>query len=166
MKLSAISESAAAPEPIPSFHGEFAFLSNFYRSPITVDDITYPTVEHAFQAAKTSDPETKRLIAAKDTPGKAKRAGGKRGIIKDFDQSWETRKIDVMRSLVQQKFQDPQLREMLLQTGDRPLIEGNNWNDTFWGVCRGKGANNLGKILEQIRNELRGTKDGSGEISV
>ena len=155
MKLSVISESSA-PEPIPSFHGEFAFLSNFYPSPVTVDGITFPTVEHAFQAAKTNDPETKRQIAAKDTPGKAKRAGGKRGIVRDFDPNWETRKVDVMRSLVQQKFQDPQLREMLLQTGDPPLIEGNVWNDTFWGVCRGKGANNLGKILEQIRNELRG----------
>jgi ribA/ribD-fused uncharacterized protein len=156
MKLSTISETGQDPDPISSFHGEFAFLSNFYTSPITVDCITFPTVEHAFQAAKTNDPETKRQIAAKDTPGKAKRAGGKRGIVRDFDPSWETRKVDVMRSLVQQKFQDPQLREMLLQTGDRPLIEGNVWNDTFWGVCRGKGANNLGKILEQIRSELRG----------
>ena len=155
MKLSVISESST-PEPIPSFYGEFAFLSNFYPSPLTVDGIAFPTVEHAFQAAKTNDPETKRQIAAKDTPGKAKRAGGKRGIVRDFDPNWETRKVDVMLSLVQQKFQDPQLREMLLQTGDRPLIEGNVWNDTFWGVCRGKGANNLGKILEQIRNELRG----------
>jgi len=159
MKLSTISESPIAPEPIPKFHGEFAFLSNFYPSPITIDGIVYPTVEHAFQAAKTNDPLTKQKIAAKDTPGKAKHAGGKRGIIRDFDQNWETRKVEVMRSLIQQKFQDTQLREMLLQTGNRPLIEGNSWNDTFWGVCRGKGANNLGKILEQLRDELRSSKD-------
>jgi ribA/ribD-fused uncharacterized protein len=156
LKLTTINENQeSAPEPISSFHGEFAFLSNFYPSPINNDGITFPTVEHAFQAAKTNDPLTKRKIAAKDTPGKAKRAGGKRGIIPDFDPDWENHKIGVMRTLLRQKFQDPQLREMLLQTGCRPLIEGNAWNDTFWGECRGKGANNLGKLLEQLRNELQ-----------
>ena len=140
--------------PIASFKGEYAFLSNFYPSPLVADGITYPTVEHAFQAAKTNDPQTKSIIAAKDTPGKAKRAGGRRGIIKDFDPNWETRKISVMSSLVRQKFQDPELRELLNNTGERELIEGNSWNDTFWGVCRGKGKNNLGKILMQIRADL------------
>ena len=33
-------------------------------------------------------------------------------------------------------------------------VEGNNWNDTFWGVCRGKGRNELGKVLMKVRSEL------------
>lgn len=37
---------------INSFTGKYAFLSNFYPSPITIDNIQYPTVEHAFQAQK------------------------------------------------------------------------------------------------------------------
>jgi len=41
---------------------------------------------------------------------------------------------------------------MLLQTGDEELIEGNKWGDRFWGVCKGKGKNNLGKILMKIRD--------------
>ena len=49
---------------------------------------------------------------------------------------------------------NPNLAKRLLDTGDEELIEGNDWNDIFWGVCNGKGENNLGKILMRIRNEL------------
>jgi len=60
-----------------------------------------------------------------------------------------------MTDLVRQKFSNPQLAKQLLDTKDFELIEGNTWGDTFWGVCSGKGQNNLGKILMQIRNELK-----------
>ena len=45
--------------------------------------------------------------------------------------------------------------DKLLDTGDTELIEGNNWHDTFWGVCKGKGQNNLGKILMEVRKDIR-----------
>lgn len=140
---------------IRQFTGKHAFLSNFHPSPIEVDGIQFPTVEHAFQAAKTSDPEVKRRIAEKDTPGKAKRAGGRRGIIKDFDPAWDSKKVQIMTQLCRLKFQDPTLRSQLLETGEQQLEEGNNWNDTFWGVSlkTGKGQNHLGRILMQIRSE-------------
>ena len=48
----------------------------------------------------------------------------------------------------------PGVREQLLVTGDVGPVEGNNWNDRFWGVCRGKGENQLGKILMKVRSEL------------
>lgn len=44
---------------------------------------------------------------------------------------------------------------MLLKTGDEELVEGNTWGDTFWGVCKGKGRNELGKILMKVREEFR-----------
>ena len=47
------------------------------------------------------------------------------------------------------------LAEKLLKTGDEELIEGNDWNDCYWGVCQGKGENKLGQILQRIRSELR-----------
>ena len=53
---------------------------------------------------------------------------------------------------------DESLKEMLLLTGDQEIIEENYWGDTFWGVCRGKGQNHLGKILMKVRDELRGIK--------
>jgi ribA/ribD-fused uncharacterized protein len=142
---------------IKQFKGEHAFLSNFHASPIEFEGILYPTIEHAFQAAKTEDRETRLKIAEKDSPSKAKRAGGRRGIIKDFDQqSWEAKKVETMRTLVRLKFEDPILREKLIATGDQELQEGNTWNDTFWGISlkTGKGRNELGKILEEIRKEV------------
>ena len=47
------------------------------------------------------------------------------------------------------------LQERLLATGDAILIEGNTWNDTYWGVCNGVGKNTLGQLLMKIREEIR-----------
>ncbi len=144
---------------ISHFVGQNAFLSNFHPSPIEIDGITFSTVEHAFQAAKTDDRATKEVIAAKPKPGQAKVAGGKRGIIKGdlFRKDWEQVKVSIMKDIVRQKFTaHPDLKQALLNTGDAELEEGNIWNDTFWGVCRGKGKNTLGIILQEIRAELRG----------
>lgn len=142
---------------IEKFAGEYAFLSNFEPCTIEIEGIKYPTLEHAFQAAKTHDHATRQTIAAKPTPGAAKRAGGKRGIIKGdlFRQDWEQTKVQVMRNLLSLKFDQEPFRSMLLATGDAELIEGNIWNDTFWGVCRGKGRNTLGMLLQEIRAEIR-----------
>jgi len=60
-----------------------------------------------------------------------------------------------MLDLVRKKFENPLLRAMLLATEDAVLVEGNTWNDTFWGVCRGRGENWLGRILMQVREECR-----------
>tara|TARA_Y100000296_G_scaffold19348_1_gene23079 strand:+ start:3287 stop:3481 length:195 start_codon:yes stop_codon:yes gene_type:complete len=60
-----------------------------------------------------------------------------------------------MNSLVWQKFsQNKELKENLIATAGRELIEGNTWGDTYWGVCNGKGQNILGIILTRIREEL------------
>ena len=50
------------------------------------------------------------------------------------------------------------LRQQLLDTGDAELVEGNSWNDTFWGVSArtGKGKNWLGRLLMQVRGEMVG----------
>ncbi len=141
---------------INKFDGPFAFLSNFYHSPIIYEGLEYPTVEHAFQAAKTLDIDERRYIAVLPTPGAAKRAGRNVHLRKD----WEDIKIDVMRECLKEKFKDPELFASLLATGDRELIEGNCWHDNFWGVCscersQGQGQNHLGKLLMELRTELR-----------
>ena len=137
---------------IDRFTGDYDFLSNFHPSPIEVDGVTYPTVEHAFQAAKTSIPEEKQAVAAATTPGSAKRLGRKVQLRPD----WEEVKVGIMEDLVRLKFTThADLRAQLLATGDAELVEGNNWNDRFWGVCKGSGQNHLGKLLMKIRAELR-----------
>lgn len=145
-------------EPITSFWGRYAFLSNFYPAEVTLMNLatrqpeTYPTVEHAFQAAKSTNQEDRNRIRALPTPGQAKRAGRKVWLRED----WERIKLVVMRTLVTEKFTaHPRLTRALLSTGERPLVEENTWGDTFWGVCDGVGENHLGRILMEVRASLR-----------
>lgn len=138
---------------IDCFDGKYAFLSNFYSSPIVPfnDGIIYPTVEHAFQAYKTTDINKRKEIATQPTPGKAKRLGRH---VKMRD-DWREIRIDVMYIALKEKFRDLELRTKLLATGNAELIEGNWWGDKFWGVCEGEGENNLGKLLMKIREDYR-----------
>lgn len=142
---------------IDKFDGEYAWLSNFYESPIVGEDgLTYPTVEHYFQAMKTLDMEERRKMAAAETPGRAKRYG--RRVHLRYD--WEIIKFDVMETGLRKKFEDPVLKEKLIATGDKKLIEGNYWHDNIWGSCycgncNNKGANHLGRLLMKIRKEIQ-----------
>jgi ribA/ribD-fused uncharacterized protein len=141
---------------ISRFAGEYAFLSNFAPSPIALDGVVYPTVEHAFQALKTLDPGERARVAALATPARAKRASREVTLRPD----WEQVKVAVMEDLVRRKFADPALAARLLATGEQELVEGNAWNDRFWGVCRGSGRNELGKILMWVRADLKGGAPG------
>ncbi len=139
------------PKRIDDFQGKYQFLSNFYPAQVQLNGVYYPTVEHAYQAAKTRDPEERKLIANQKTPGRARRAGRKVTIRKE----WGLVKVTTMEHLVWQKFKNNKvLAEKLIDTGNAQLIEGNTWRDTFWGVCNGQGQNKLGKILMEVRNKL------------
>src|SRR2546421_11620474 len=133
---------------IAEFQAEYRFLSNFFPAEVIYEGITYPTSEHAYQAAKTLDPEQRKKIAALKTPAEAKSAGRSLKLRDD----WETAKFTVMEDVVRYKFSHhPDLRDKLLATGDAYLEEGNTWNDRVWGVYQGQGENRLGKILMKIR---------------
>lgn len=150
MKLESLVEEDNTPV-IDSFSSDYRFLSNFHPCSITIEGLEYPSVEHAFQAMKTLDPEERSAIQKAQSPGKAKRAGQKVVLRPD----WDAIRVGVMEELVRQKFsKNRELANSLLATGDAQLIEGNTWDDTFWGVCGGRGENWLGKILMKVRNEL------------
>lgn len=136
---------------IDSFHGEYRFLSNFYPAPVVYEQVRYATVEHAYQAQKTLNSKERLEIARCMSPSKAKRKGCRVKLRAD----WESNKVRIMTELVQLKFDcHADLQEKLLATGTCRLIEGNTWNDQFWGVCQGVGKNWLGKILMKVRSEL------------
>jgi len=140
------------PEVIDSFRDKYRFLSNFYTAEVVFDGARYPSVEHAYQAAKTLNYDERDQIRVATTAGIAKKLGRKVTMRKD----WEEIKLAVMRDLVWQKFErHPENARKLLDTGDATLIEGNWWGDKFWGVCDGEGENHLGKILMNIREDLR-----------
>jgi ribA/ribD-fused uncharacterized protein len=138
--------------PITAFTGEHRFLSNFYESPITWGSTTTPTLEHAFQCAKTFDPVAQAKILESPSPAVAKRYGRAVPLRSD----WEEVKIPTMRYLLFMKFTaGGPLASQLIATGDTYLVEGNHWGDTFWGVCNGNGSNWLGHLLMARRAELR-----------
>ncbi len=135
---------------IDSFEGPNHFLSNFF--PVVVErlGVVFPSVEHAYQAAKSHDPRTHATVAAASTAGAAKKIGR----MLELRSDWDNVKLGVMRDLLHQKFTHPELRRLLLATGDALLIEGNWWGDTYWGVCKGEGLNHLGLLLMEVREML------------
>ena len=140
---------------ILEFRGSYRFLSNFYPADVSYELITYPTLEHAFQAAKSLSMVDRMKIGMASSPGKARRMG--RAIHADnFRRDWEDVKVGIMEQLLADKFSDPMLRKLLLDTGSAHLEEGNNWGDRFWGTVNGEGLNNLGKLLMQLRENLGG----------
>lgn len=137
---------------IDRFDGKYRFLSNFWMVQVDWNGIAWPSTEHAYQAAKTLDVNEQRRILEAKTPGEAKRLGRKVTLRPD----WDEIRDDVMTSVVMAKFvQNPDLMKRLTDTHPTILIEGNNWGDTFWGVCNGVGENRLGKILMDIRDRER-----------
>ena len=139
------------PERIEGFKGPYEFLSNFVHARVVLSGVTYPTVEHAFQAAKSLDVIERTIIEKAKGPGHAKRLGR----LLNCRPDWEDVKERVMRELLSQKFSQPHFMELLLSTGDAYLEETNWWNDKYWGVCNGKGKNRLGHILMDIRTDLK-----------
>lgn len=145
-----------APPRITEFQADYRFLSNSYHSVTEFEGIEYPTVEHAYQSAKTLDTNERRRIAALPTPAEAKRAGRQLALRPD----WEQVKFEFMEQCVRYKFtHHPDLRRKLLATGAAYLEEGNTWGDTVWGVYNGQGENRLGKLLMKVRTELWANKN-------
>ena len=73
----------------------------------------------------------------------------------ELRKDWDDIKLRVMRKALRYKFRDNILCMKLLSTGDSYIEEENWWGDTYWGVCNGVGENNLGKLLMEVREELR-----------
>ena len=138
---------------ITNFHEEgYTFLSNFYEAPVTYRNLTYGSAEAAFQAQKCLT-EEERLPFTEARPGKSKGMGRRVKLRPD----WEQVKVSLMEEIVRAKFtQNQELKQKLLSTGEKRLVEGNTWGDTFWGVDlrSGRGENYLGVILMRVRDEL------------
>lgn len=135
---------------INEFRGKHYFLSNFYSAPVFYDGLFYTNNEAAFQSAKTLNKEKREIFTQLD-PSKSKQKGRRIELRRD----WEQVKDDIMYVICKDKFtRNEDLKQRLLETGKEELIEGNVWNDKYWGMCGGQGKNKLGKILMLIRKEI------------
>ncbi|CAI5472559.1 unnamed protein product, partial [Closterium sp. Yama58-4] len=127
-------------------------------------EVLWQTVEHFYQAQKfTFKPHEHeaavavREIRAAETPEEAARIGRalerKRPDL--LRPNWQEEKLAVMRAALRKKFTTyPHLKELLLSTGDSPLVEAST-HDFFWGSgWTRRGKNNLGVLLMRLRSEL------------
>ena len=141
---------------IDQFLGRYFFLSTSALSSAKFDGDLYPSVAQAFAAAKTLDLDVRaklRGVCDRDKPNKLDR----QGVVRP---DWDAVKIDIMRQLLREKFSEPKLAEALLDTGDAELVEGNVWGNSFWGLSEGRGENMLGRLLMQVRGEIRSSRIG------
>ena len=160
----------ATPEPantpvieITEFRGTTRFLSNFYRVPhgLRIADHTVPTVEHGYHMCKTMRSEWPRILAYSARQcGDLKRAA--KGM-KLNPKATTPERLRMMKGLLKQKFREgSDLAHQLLATKDALIVEGNYWHDNFWGDCtcqkcaKRKGENHMGRLLMQVRADLRG----------
>ena len=144
---------------ITSFKDDYEFLSNFYPCKITIAGYTFPSVENAYQAMKCANLSDYGQFV-NIGPAEAKKLGRKVQLRSD----WEQIKYNVMRQLLDLKFQDKVLLKMLQDTAPESISEGNYWHDNYWGMCQCDKCkskikyNHLGELLQRKRN-LSGTSD-------
>ena len=136
----------------------YGCFSNFSPHWIELDGQSWPTTEHYFQAQKFVGTPHEEAIRLAKTPKQAAQMGRDRK--RPLRADWEQVKDDVMRRAVKAKFsQHPEIREVLLGTGDAEIIE-NAPGDYYWGCgSRGTGKNMLGIILVEVREQLRAETD-------
>jgi ribA/ribD-fused uncharacterized protein len=143
-------------------------LSQWWPAEFTVDGVRYRTAEHFMMAGKArlfGDEETASAIVAAGHPKQAKDLGRK---VRGFDEEiWAAARFDlVVRGNLAKFGQNPELRDFLLGTGDRVLVEASPV-DRIWGVGlaadderaeqpeRWRGLNLLGFALMEVRHALR-----------
>ncbi|MGB5560328.1 MAG: NADAR family protein [Paracoccaceae bacterium] len=132
----------------------YAEFSNFAPYGVAFNDQWWRTVEHYFQAQKFHDADYREIIRSSSRPKDAKALGMTRKL--PLRDDWEEVKDQIMLEAVRVKFQTHELpRELLLSTGNAEIVE-NAPMDPYWGCGPdGSGLNKLGRILMQVRDEIR-----------
>ncbi|MEV6164399.1 NADAR family protein [Streptomyces sp. NPDC052052] len=143
-------------------------LSQWWPAPFTVDGVTYASAEHWMMAGKArlfGDAEAEDRAVAAKSPAQAKKVGR---LVRGFDEAvWERERYALVVAGSIHKFGGhPQLREFLLNTGDRVLVEASPM-DRIWGIglaaddpraenpATWRGLNLLGFALMDARTALR-----------
>lgn len=151
-----------------------AFLSNFYHHAFVAPDgnghmVTFEFSEQYFMYLKAlhfKEPDTAKYILDNPMlrPIDYKHLGRKLPNYDVYGPSWESSRVKVMAKVVYYKFRNPELKDMLLKTGDSYLVEASPY-DSYWGAGMSadkiykvediKGSNNLGKLIMAVRSKIK-----------
>ena len=139
------------PDVINQFKGEYDFLNNRFGCRFVWQGLQYGNAEAAFQSSKCDDKSDRKVYAG---------CSADKAALKGKEQipfiGWEEARLGIMESILRAKFeQNPALMKKLTDTGTRILINGNNKQETYWGVdlYSWLGENHLGKIIMNIRDK-------------
>lgn len=139
------------PDVINQFKGEYDFLSNRFGCRFVWQGLQYGNAEAAFQSSKCMDASERKVYVG---------CSADKAVLRGKEQipypGWETARVSIMESILQEKFeQNPALMEKLKETGNRILINGNNKQETYWGIdlYSWQGENHLGRIIMNIRDK-------------
>lgn len=154
----------------PAKDGDIAAscFSQWWPADFTIDGLTYPTAEHWMMTGKArlfGDDQTARQIIATPSPKQVKDLGRQ---VKGFvEADWDRAKRRIVTEGNLAKFaQNGRLRDFLLSTGDRILVEASPV-DQIWGIglaaddekarnpLEWRGDNLLGFALMDVRDDLR-----------
>lgn len=149
-----------------TFFGPIAPLSNFHATAFEWKGYVVKSSEHAFMIEKALmfEPVKAPLIAKARTPKEAKALG--RSIQNFCPEKWNNERYGVMVEVLKAKFANPHLKKILLDTGERELVEGSPY-DAIWGVKldwqsneildrnKWRGRNLLGEALMEVRDFYR-----------
>ena len=132
----------------------YGVFSNLLRRSMEFENTLFPTAEHAYQAGKARRPEVRDWLLAAPTPSLLAMAA--HGLYYwDVAPDWSKNKVKRMRAVLFAKFsQHDDLREILLSTGNRRIVESGRTDNTvnrFWGEVDGNGKNMLGLLLMETR---------------
>ena len=144
-------------DKVYGFFGPYFFLSNSFIDDIEYQGITYPSIEHAFQASKCPDIETRELFSTKAE--KVLDAKGARDLGRNVftRETWVDHQHEIMKELLTIKFSKGRMVRWMKGTLNKPLIYANFYGDTYWGVDikTGSGFNHLGEILMEVRSHMK-----------
>lgn len=146
-------------EKIDNFNGDFGFLNNEYESEICYEGLMFRNAFNAFQAARTDNEFFRKQFTGDKSTREVLVLGQQISDPKD----WESRRLKVMEIIIRDKFiRDKELKQELLETGDRELVNSYNTEspaNLYWGSVKNKGNNYLGKILMNVRKDIRDGND-------
>ena len=136
----------------------YGVFSNLYKRVLTLDEVEYPTAEHAYQAGKARKDSVRKWLM--EAPSPSLLAMAAHGMyVWDVAPDWSKTKFDRMRRVLMAKYtQHEDLKQLLLSTGDARLVEVatvDNAVNRLWGEVNGVGKNMLGVLLMEVRQQLQ-----------
>jgi hypothetical protein len=140
-------------EPVLFYGGQWGCFSNMSSYAVEMEGILFMTSEHAYQYSKFSDADIKEKIKNARSGYEAKMIAVENADLISLD--WNERSLEVMEQILRLKLaQHPHIKDKLIETGDRDIIEASP-TDSFWGWGSDKkGENHHGKIWMKLRKEL------------